>query len=305
LQGLSFSRAVYRTAGGSWPGGVTRTNEGVMNSRSILITGCSSGIGYDAAISLHKRGWQVFATCRQVGDVARLRAEGLHASVLDLAVSSSIETAVAEVVEQTGGRLDALFNNGAFAVPGLVEDLPRDALRDIFETNVFGQIELTNHVLPIMRQQNHGRVVMCSSVLGFAAAPFRGAYIATKYALEGITDTLRLELIDSPIDIILIEPGPIGTRIRQNSVPHFERWIDIAASAQRERYEHVMKPRLYKTDGPKDRFELPPSAVTQKLINALESRRPKPRYYVTVPTYLAGILKRFTSTRLFDSLCNR
>jgi len=276
-----------------------------MNSQSILITGCSSGIGYDAAITLQKRGWQVFATCRQQSDVDRLNAEGLNASVLDLASTDSINRCVDAVLAQTGGRLDALFNNGAFAVPGLVEDLPRGALREIFETNVFGQIELTNRILPIMREQNRGRVVMCSSVLGFAAAPFRGAYIATKFALEGISDTLRLELLDTPIHIVLIEPGPIGTRIRQNSVPHFERWINVEASQQRQRYERVMKPRLYKKDGPKDRFELPPSAVTEKLIHAIESSRPKPRYYVTVPTYLAGILKRFTSTRLFDAICNR
>ena len=276
-----------------------------MDSRSILITGCSSGIGYDAAKTLQERGWRVFASCRSQKDVDRLNAEGLNSLVLDLASSESVGRAVESVLEQTGGELGAVFNNGAFASPGLVEDLSREALQDIFNTNVFGQIELTNLLLPTMRRQGHGRVVMCSSVLGFAYATFRGAYISSKYALEGITDTLRLELLSENIDVVLIEPGPIKTAIRANSIPHFERWIDVERSAKSELYETVFKPRLYDTTTKKDTFELPPSAVTNKLIHALENPRPKPRYYVTVPTYLAGILKRFTSTRVFDYLCNR
>lgn len=276
-----------------------------MKSNSILITGCSSGIGYDAAKTLQARGWQVFASCRKQADVDRLNQEGLNSVLLDLASSESIDRAVAEVLQATGGTLSAVFNNGAFGTPGLVEDLSRGALADIFNTNVFGQIELTNKVLPVMRAQGHGRVVMCSSVLGFAAAPFRGAYISTKYALEGITDTLRLELRGEPIDIVLIEPGPIKTLIRQNSIPHFERWIDVDGSARRDYYESMLKPRLYHPAKKKDTFELPASAVTKKLIHALENPKPKPRYYVTVPTYLAGIFKRFTSTRVFDYLCAR
>jgi len=276
-----------------------------MNSQTILITGCSSGIGLDAAKTLHARGWQVFASCREEADVARLKAEGLNALVLDCASTDSINRAVDTVLAQTGGTLDAVFNNAAFAIPGLVEDLSRGALREIFETNLFGQVELTNKLLPVMRGQGHGRVVMCSSVLGFAAAPFRGAYVATKYAMEGITDTLRIELKGSGIDVVLIEPGPINTKIRANAIPHFERWIDVAASAQAKRYEDDFLPRLYKTDGKKDTFELEPSAVTDKLIHAIEAKRPKPRYYVTVPTYLAGIFKRVTSTRVFDKLTSR
>ena len=276
-----------------------------MNSNTILITGCSSGIGYDAAKTLQERGWRVFASCRSQEDADRLNAEGLNSLVLDLASSESIEQAVATVLAETGGELSAVFNNGAFAVPGLVEDLSRSALQDIFNTNVFGQIELTNRLLPVMRQQGHGRVVMCSSVLGFAAGTFRGAYVSSKYALEGISDTLRLELRGENIDVVLIEPGPIKTLIRQNSIAHFERWIDVDASANTERYESQLKPRLYSKAAKKDTFELPPSAVTQKLIHALENPKPKARYYVTVPTYLAGIFKRFTSTRVFDYLCAR
>lgn len=276
-----------------------------MKSNSILITGCSSGIGYDAAKTLQARGWQVFASCRTQDDVDRLNSEGLNSLVLDLASTESIEQAVASVLEETGGELSAVFNNGAFAVPGLVEDLSREAMQDIFNTNVFGQIELTNRLLPTMRRQGHGRVVMCSSVLGFAAGTFRGAYVSSKYALEGITDTLRLELRGENINILLIEPGPIKTLIRENSIPNFERWIDVDASANTMRYESELKPRLYNKAVKKDTFELPASAVTEKLIHALESPRPRLRYYVTVPTYLAGIFKRLTSTRVFDYLCAR
>lgn len=276
-----------------------------MKSNSILITGCSSGIGFDAAKTLHERGWQVFASCRKEADVQRLRNEGLNAISLDLASDESIDSAVDQVLSHTGGTLGALFNNGAFAIPGLVEDLSRGALQDIFNTNLFGQVALTNRVLPAMHRQGYGRVVMCSSVLGFAAAPFRGAYTSTKYAMEGISDTLRLELRETDIDVVLIEPGPIRTLIRQNSAPHFEKWIDTENSVQHARYENVLKPRLYNTQGKKDKFELEPSAVTNKLIHALESKKPKPRYYVTVPTYLAGYVKRFTSTRLFDYLASR
>lgn len=276
-----------------------------MTQRSILITGCSSGIGLDAAKTLTARGWYVLATCRKESDCQVLRAAGLESFRLDYEDPISVSTAVARTVELTGGKLDALFNNGAYAIPGLVEDLSRDALRAIFDTNLFGQFELINAVLPIMRHQGHGRIINCSSVLGFAAQPFRGAYNATKFAMEGLSDTLRLELHDSPIHIILIEPGPIKTSIRQNSIAPFERWVNWETSAQRERYEKVLRPRLYTPSEKKDTFELGPDAVTEKLIHALESDRPNPRYYVTTPTYLAGFFKRILSTRWFDKLLLR
>jgi len=276
-----------------------------MTQRSLLITGCSSGIGLDAARTMTQRGWRVFATCRQEQDCERLRAEGLESFTLDYASSQSVMAGAEKVRELTDGKLDALFNNGAFAIPGLVEDLSRDALRHLFETNFFGQFELINALLPAMRQRGTGRIVNCSSVLGFAAMPFRGAYNASKFAMEGLTDTLRRELDDSPVHIILIEPGPIHTRIRENSIPQFERWIDWENSYQRSRYEHELKPRLYESDAKKDRFELPASAVTEKLIHALEHPRPKPRYYVTTPTHIAGLLNRILSTRMLDKVLLR
>lgn len=276
-----------------------------MSNQSILITGCSSGIGLDAAITLHKRGWQVIATCRQASDCKPLVDAGIEAYALDYSSEASVEEGAARAMDITNGRLFALFNNGAFAIPGAVEDLPRDALRSIFETNLFGQFDLINRIIRPMHQQGEGRIINCSSVLGFAAMKFRGAYNASKFAMEGLTDTLRIENRHSGIDIILIEPGPIATKIRQNSIPHFEQWIDTEQSVHRATYENTLKPRLYTPQKKKDRFELPPSAVTDKLIHALESRRPRPRYYVTVPTHIAGTMKRLLTTRAFDNLTNR
>ena len=270
-----------------------------MSERSILITGCSSGIGLDAARGLKARGWRVFATCRQEADCERLRAEGLESFRLDYADEASIAAAVDEVTTRTGGRLDALYNNGAFACPGAVEDLPRGALREIFETNLFGYHDLTRRVIPIMRAQGHGRIVNCSSVLGLVGLTWRGAYVATKFAMEGLTDVLRIEMQGTGIEVILIEPGPIATKIRENAVPHFERWIDWKHSARRDQYVSL-RGRLYDKKVKKDRFELGPEAVTAKLIRALEDRRPKPRYYVTTPTWLMGFARRLLPTRALD-----
>ncbi len=275
-----------------------------MTERSILITGCSSGIGYDAARGLRARGWRVFASCRKGEDCARLRAEGFDSPQLDYTDPASIETALAEVLEATGGRLDALFNNGAHALPGALEDLPTEGLRAIFETNLFGWHELTRRVIPAMRAQGHGRIVNCSSVLGLVALRWRGAYVATKFALEGLTDTLRLEMRDTPIRVILIEPGPITSRIRENAVAHFERWIDWENSPRAGQYRAELLKRLYHGSGP-DPFELPPQAVTRALIRALESRRPRPRYHVTVPTRLMGTARRLLPTRALDRLLAR
>lgn len=272
-------------------------------SRSVLITGSSSGIGYAAALGLREAGWRVFASCRQDTDCARLIEEGFEAPKLDLNDTDSIHSGLSEVLEKTGGTLDALYNNGAFASPGAVEDLPTDALRANFETNFFGLHELTRAVIPVMRAQGSGRIVNCSSVLGFAGLRWRGSYVATKFALEGLTDVLRLEMQSTPIKVILIEPGPITSRIRQNSIPHFERWIDTENSPRAAQYQKL-KTRLYEDTGP-DRFELPPEAVVKKLRHALESPRPKPRYYVTTPTHLIGTLKRVLTTRALDRLLMR
>lgn len=271
-----------------------------MTQKSILITGSSSGIGLDAAHGLRKAGWRVFASCRKAEDCERLRSEGFESPRIDYADADSIVAGLAETLEATGGTLDALYNNGAYACPGAVEDLPVGALREIFETNVFGWHELTRLVIPVMRAQGHGRIINCSSVLGLAPLRWRGAYVATKYALEGLTDVLRIEMSDTPIKVILIEPGPITAKIRENAIPHFEKWIDWKSSARADQYEEL-KSRLYEDRGP-DFFELPASAVTKKLLHALTSARPKPRYFVTTPTYLLGFLRRILPTRLLDAV---
>ena len=272
--------------------------------KTILITGCSSGIGLDAARGMRDRGWRVFASCRAAEDCDRLRAEGFDSPRIDYADTQSITTGLAEVLKATGGTLDALFNNGAHGLPGAVEDLATEGLREIFETNVFGWHELTRQVLPIMRAQGHGRIVQNSSILGLVSFPWRGAYVATKFAIEGLTDTLRVELVDTDIKVALIEPGPVTSKFRENAIPHFERHIDWQNSPFRPLYEKKLLKRLYESNGP-DQFELPASAVTAKLIHACESSRPCARYYVTTPTHIAGFLRRILTTRAIDRILAR
>lgn len=274
-------------------------------TKSILMTGCSSGIGYDAAHKMKARGWQVFATCRSEADCVRLRGEGLESFVLDYEVADSIPKALAKCLEQTGGTLDAVFNNGAYAIPGPVEDISRDALRASFEANFFGHFDLINQIIPVMRKQGYGRIVNCSSVLGIAAMRYRGAYNATKFALEGMTDTLRLELYGSGIAVCLIEPGPIRTDFRKNAIKQFEKWVDWQNSGIRMEYETALLDKLYKVGTGPDPGELGPEAVTAKLIHAVESARPKPRYFVTTPTYVAAFLKRVLSSRMQDRIYRR
>jgi len=269
--------------------------------KSILITGCSSGIGLDAAHGMRARGWRVFASCRQQRDCDRLRAQGFESPLIDYQDTDSITAGLAEVLEATGGTLDALFNNGAHGLPGAIEDVPTDGLRFIFESNVFGWHELTRQVIPVMREQGHGRIVQNSSVLGLVAFPWRGAYVATKYAIEGLTDTMRLELRGSGVKVILIEPGPITSKIREKAIPVFERFVDWENSVLRDRYEASLLKRLYESSGP-DTFELPASAVTNKLAHAIEAKRPKARYYVTTPTYIAGYLRRILPTKAIDRI---
>lgn len=275
-------------------------------SQSILITGCSSGIGLDAARTLSQRGWRVFASCRNKADVARMTDEfGLESVLIDYEDQDTIEAGFQEVLAATGGRLDALFNNGAYAIPGAVEDLPTAALRQIFEANFFGWHHLTRLALPVMRAQGHGRILQNSSVLGFAALRYRGAYNATKFALEGLTDTIRLETDHPHIHFSLIEPGPIRTKIRENSVPHFQKWITVKGSAHEQLYEKALIPRLTAINPPKDMFELEPDAVTKDVIHALESPRPRIRYRITTATKLMMIAKRLLSSRQMDKLAHR
>jgi NAD(P)-dependent dehydrogenase (short-subunit alcohol dehydrogenase family) len=272
-------------------------------SRSILITGCSSGIGFTVAHGLKALGYQVIASARKEEDVQRLQQDGLTAIRLDLADSTSIRRAVEQTLELSGGQLYALFNNGAYGQPGAVEDLSRETLRSQFETNLFGTIELTNQLLPVMRRQGSGRIIFNSSVLGLITLPYRGAYNASKFALEGIADTLRQELRASGIHVSLIEPGPIESRFRANAFAAYRQNINTEHSAHREIYARMEK-RLQKK-GAAAPFTLPPEAVLKKVQHALTARRPRPRYFVTFPTYLFAILRRLCSTRLLDHILLR
>jgi len=239
-------------------------------SKTILITGCSTGIGYTTAVELKKRGHRVIATARKQQDVLRLQQEGFTAIQLDLADSNSIHQAVNSAIELTGGKIDALFNNGAFGQPGAVEDLTRDVLRFQFETNLFGTHELTNLIIPLMRKQGHGRIIYNSSVLGFVAMTYRGAYNASKFALEGLADTLRLELYDTNIHISLIEPGPIRSDFRKNAFALYKKNIDPTHSYHKETYK-TMEDRLQK-EGAAVPFTLPAEAVTKKSYPCAGSR---------------------------------
>ncbi|WP_391088042.1 SDR family oxidoreductase [Vibrio sp. NH-UV-68] len=271
--------------------------------KQILITGCSTGIGYTCAHALQQRGYHVIASCRQQHDVERLIAEGLTAIKLDLSDSESIIQAVQETLRLTNGQLYAIFNNGAYGQPGALEDLPTDALRAQFESNFFGWHQLTQALLPTMRKQGFGRIIQNSSVLGFAAMKYRGAYNASKFALEGWSDTLRLELIGSNIHISLIEPGPIETQFRANALQAFERWIPIEGSVHETLYRQQMA-RL-KSDTSNNAFVLPPESCIAPLIDALESSKPKARYRVTTPTKVFALLKRLLPTSVLDKILSR
>jgi len=273
-----------------------------MNRKSILITGCSSGIGRCLATGLQARGYRVFATVRQEKDVASLAAEGLESLALDLRDSGSIEATVNEILGRTGGRLYALINNGAFGLPGAVEDLTRAALRDQFETNLFGTQELTNRVLPVMRTANDGRIIQISSLLGIVTLAYRGAYNASKFALEALSDTMRLELRGTNIHVVLVEPGPITSRFRANAYEAYKKYIDKTRSAHRDYYERVER----RLGGEKPLpFTLPPEAVLDKVIRALQARTPKLRYPVTVPSHLFTWLRRLLPGRALDAVLAR
>jgi len=273
------------------------------DTKSILITGCSTGIGLYVAQNLTARGYRVFATARQQADVDTLASQGLESLQLDVTDEASMEKAVSEILTRTGGALYAVFNNGAYGQPGAVEDLSTDVLRKQFETNFFGWHSLTRRLIPVMRKQGYGRIIQNSSVLGFMVLPFRGAYNSSKFALEGLSDTLRVELAGSNIFVSLIEPGPIRSHFRQNARKAFHDNINSETSVFREHYQ-AMQNRLEK-EGDAMPFTLGPEAVLKRVIHALESPKPKPRYYVTFPTYLFGTLKRLLPHRWLDNVILR
>ena len=273
-----------------------------MSEKSILITGCSSGIGYHCAHGLKERGWRVFATARKPKDLARLKYEGLETVYLDYADPKSIAHCAEHVLQHTQGGLFALFNNGAYGQPGAIEDLSTDVLRRQLETNVFGWHDLTRRLLPAMRRNGAGRIVQNSSVLGLVALKWRGAYNASKFAIEGLSDALRLEMEGTGIHVVLIEPGPIKSKFVNTSLEHFKKYIDVEGSHHAELY----KGQLARMEGASQtaggRFKLGPEAVLKCLIKALEEPQPKAHYYVTTPTKVLGALRRILPHRVLDPI---
>ncbi len=265
----------------------------------ILITGCSTGIGFNTAIALNQRGHHVIASCRKKEDRERLNDLGLDTVLLDVNDSSSIQTAFAEVLGKTEGRLDVLINNAGYGQAGALEDLSRDVLRKQFETNVFGLIELCHYAIPVMRKQGEGRIINLSSILGIISLPFRGAYNASKYAVEGVSDTLRLELKNSGIHVITIEPGPIESRFRDNCVEGTLSSIDMEKSSFGEQYKNMLATYKKTTESV---FTKKPQAVIKKLIHAIESKRPRAKYPVTLPAHMFIFLKRILSTKMLDRI---
>lgn len=269
-------------------------------TQSILITGCSSGIGYYCAKTLTEQGFNVVASCRKSEDVERLNQEGIRCVQLDVTSESSITKGLSQALAITDGKIDVLFNNAAYGQPGALEDLPTSALREQFEANFFGWHELTKQVIPLMLAQGYGKIVQNSSVLGLVAMKYRGAYNASKFAIEGYTDTLRLELDNTPISISLIEPGPIESQFRANAKRMFERHIDMNNSRHYDNYQDTLS-RLGKEEVT-NKFTLKPDAVLRPLLDIINSSRPKSRYYVTQPTYIFGFLRRILPTSLLDKL---
>jgi NAD(P)-dependent dehydrogenase (short-subunit alcohol dehydrogenase family) len=267
-----------------------------INQRSILITGCSSGIGAYCAQALKAEGWRVFATARKPDDIATLQAGGFETFYLDYTDETSILACVSHVLEATGGTLDALFNNGAYAQAGAVEDVQTNVLRAQFEANFFGWHTLTRAIVPVMRRQGHGRIVHCSSILGRVALPFRGPYTAAKFALEGLMLCLKLELAETPITVSLIEPGAVKSEIATNALPHFENNIDIEASPHREAYQAQL--RRLRQGGVESRWKPGPEAVMKVLHHALNAKRPKTHYVVTVTAKLGLLLQWALPRRL-------
>lgn len=274
------------------------TREAVPAARSILVTGCSSGIGHAAALGLKERGWRVFAGVRNRKDMPALEARGLEALHLDYDSPATLSAALFRILDETDGRLDALFNNGAYSQLGAVEDVATDYLRAQFESNFFGWHELIRRVVPVMRRQGSGRIVNCSSVLGFVTTRYRGPYTASKFALEGLTDALRLELTGTGIHVVLIEPGPIVSRLADKAVARFRETVDMERSPHRDTYKAVLA-QLEKGEF-SSRFKLGPEAVVEKLVRALEDRKPRARYRVTVPSHASALMKRVFPTSLLD-----
>ncbi len=275
-----------------------------IQTRTVLVTGCSSGIGEAAARYLRDHGWTVFPTARKAEDLEKLRADGFDPVELDLASSASVQACMAAVLDRVPEGLGGIVNNAGMAMPGAVEDLNRDALRRQFEVNVFGSQELTNGLIPTLRKQGWGRIVNVSSIYGLIAAPMVGNYCASKYALEALSDAQRIELSGTGISLSLIEPGPIVSAFRRNAAAAMEESVisDEVRYADSYRKEAARRKKQFKKV---DFINRPPEDVAKKILHALESPRPKRRYVVTIPAHLGAFMSRFVPAAWLDLLMAR
>ncbi|MDD3007965.1 MAG: SDR family NAD(P)-dependent oxidoreductase [Arcobacter sp.] len=271
--------------------------------QNILITGCSSGIGLETALTLKKNGIKVYASARKDKDVEMLKDLGFETFKIDVRNKDEIKYAL-ETILKNDLKLDAVFNNAGFGQPGAVEDLSVKVLKKQFNTNFFGLHEVTIQAIKIFRAQGYGKIIQHSSVLGIISLKFRGAYNASKYAIEGINDTLRQEVLGSQIYISTINTGPVTSKFRENALKKFNKNITVEGSFWEETYKKELKARLETTED-KAPFNLPASSVANTVLKIMNTKKPKPRYYVTTATHLLGFFKRILTTSLLDKLLNK
>jgi len=267
---------------------------------NIVITGCSTGIGFATAEYLQEKGIKVYATVRASSDIEKLKALGIE-NVLKLDVTKADEIkAVIEYVLTQDKKIDVWFNNAGYGQAGAIEDIETKFLREQFETNVFGMHEATKQIIPIMRKQGYGKIIQHSSVLGLVSLFGRGAYNASKYAIEGLTDTLRLELKGSNIYVSLLNTGPVTSNFRKNAMKKLEDNVDIENSIFKEAYLKNLSAK--KSDVPFNEEAISVARVVEKIIL---TSKPKPRYYITKATYLLGYMKRVLSTLQLDKILGK
>ncbi|MGE4488796.1 MAG: SDR family NAD(P)-dependent oxidoreductase [Kiritimatiellales bacterium] len=274
-----------------------------VNPKTVLVTGCSSGIGLATARLLKKNGWQVVPTARREVDLEKLRAEGFEPVALDVTDSDSIAAAVTDVLKRFNGQLGAIVNNAGFGLTSAIEDAPRAMFRDMFEVNVFGMQELTNRLIPVFRRQGCGRIVNVSSVLGEISLPFAGIYSATKHAVEAVSDALRRELAGSGVAVSIVQPGPIETKFSENLAHRTDRYPKNPDSPFLSFYKEAIETRktgkAHRTAGA---FMKPPEAVARKIFQCLESPKPKIRVRVTAVAYFGAFVRRFLPAALIDAI---
>ena len=248
----------------------------------VLITGCSTGIGYETAKYLTQKNFNIITSCRKKVDVERLSKEFKHSIHLDISSSISIKKSfivIKKIIKKN--KIYGIFCNAGYGQWGAVEDLNINLIKKQFETNIFGHIELINLFIPYMRKQNEGRIIFNSSVLGLVSFPYCSAYNATKFAMEAFASSLRLELLNTNIKVSLIEPGPIISKFNINVLKHFKK-ININDSVHKRKYYKFIK--YFNKEN--NKFALPSLSVAKKVYIALKSNKPKSQYYVTLPTYI-------------------